>query len=45
LWGRLYWHALLPAHAVIFSGMIRAIARQAMTGPDVRAGNGPARRS
>jgi len=25
--GRLYWYALLPVHAVMFRGMIRAIAR------------------
>jgi uncharacterized protein YbjT (DUF2867 family) len=29
LWGRLYWYALLPAHAVIFAGMLRGIARRA----------------
>jgi uncharacterized protein YbjT (DUF2867 family) len=28
-WGRLYWYALLPVHAVIFSGMLRGIARRA----------------
>ncbi|MCX6552783.1 MAG: SDR family oxidoreductase [Acidobacteria bacterium] len=27
--GRLYWYALLPVHAVIFSGMLRGIARRA----------------
>lgn len=42
LWGRLYWFALLPAHAVIFSGMIRAIARQALTGADVAVLDRPA---
>jgi uncharacterized protein YbjT (DUF2867 family) len=26
-WGRAYWVTLLPVHAVIFSGMLRAIAR------------------
>ena len=29
LWGRLYWYALLPVHAVIFAGMLREIARRA----------------
>ena len=29
LLGLLYWYALLPVHAVIFGGMLRAIARQA----------------
>jgi uncharacterized protein YbjT (DUF2867 family) len=28
-WGRAYWAALLPVHGVIFSGMLRAIARHA----------------
>jgi uncharacterized protein YbjT (DUF2867 family) len=27
--GRLYWYGLLPVHAVIFSGMLRGIARRA----------------
>jgi uncharacterized protein YbjT (DUF2867 family) len=26
LWGRLYWYALFPIHAIIFKGMIRNIA-------------------
>ncbi len=29
LFGLIYWYALLPVHAVIFSGMLRAIARRA----------------
>ena len=29
VWGILYWFALLPFHAFIFSGMTRAIARRA----------------
>lgn len=29
-WGRLYWCGLLPVHAVIFSGMLRGIARRAV---------------
>jgi uncharacterized protein YbjT (DUF2867 family) len=29
VWGRLYWYALLPVHAVIFSGMLRGIGRRA----------------
>jgi hypothetical protein len=29
LWGRVYWNALLPVHAVIFSGMLRGIGRRA----------------
>jgi hypothetical protein len=27
--GRLYWYALLPVHAVIFSGMLRRIGNRA----------------
>jgi uncharacterized protein YbjT (DUF2867 family) len=42
LWGRLYWYALLPAHAVIFSGMIRAIARAALKDADVPVVDRPA---
>jgi hypothetical protein len=26
LWGRIYWYAVLPFHALIFRGMIRRIA-------------------
>jgi hypothetical protein len=33
LGGRFYWYALLPAHAVIFRGMLKAIARRAETTP------------
>ncbi len=29
LWGRAYWYAMLPFHAVIFAGMARSIARHA----------------
>ena len=29
VWGLLYWYALLPAHAFVFSGTTRAIARRA----------------
>lgn len=29
LFGLLYWYALLPAHVLIFGGMLRAIARRA----------------
>ena len=29
LFGLLYWYALIPVHAVIFAGMLRAIARHA----------------
>jgi hypothetical protein len=29
LWGLLYWYALYPVHSLIFSGLIREIARQA----------------
>jgi hypothetical protein len=28
--GLIYWYALLPAHAVIFGGMLRAIGRRAV---------------
>ena len=27
--GLLYWYVLLPVHALIFGGLLRAIARQA----------------
>ena len=29
LFGRLYWYSLLPAHAIIFSGMLRRIGTRA----------------
>ncbi|MEP7308867.1 MAG: SDR family oxidoreductase [Acidobacteriota bacterium] len=32
--GLLYWYALLPVHAVMFAGMLRAIARRARKGGD-----------
>jgi uncharacterized protein YbjT (DUF2867 family) len=32
LFGLLYWYALLPVHAVIFGGMLRAIGRRAVAG-------------
>ena len=35
--GLLYWHALTPAHAVIFPGLANAIARRA-EGPPAKAG-------
>ena len=31
--GLLYWYALLPAHAVVFGGLLRAIARRALRDP------------
>jgi hypothetical protein len=30
--GLIYWYALLPVHAVVFGGMLRAIARRAQGG-------------
>jgi len=30
LFGLLYWYGLLPVHAVIFGGMLRAIGRRAV---------------
>ena len=30
--GLIYWYALFPAHAVIFGGMLREIARRAQGG-------------
>jgi hypothetical protein len=27
LWGQLYWYALYPLHSLIFTGMLRYIAR------------------
>ena len=29
LWGRCYWLALVPAHAVIFKRMLKAVVREA----------------
>jgi hypothetical protein len=29
LFGLLYWYALLPVHALIFAGLLRAIVRRA----------------
>ena len=29
LFGLLYWYSLLPVHALIFGGLLRAIARRA----------------
>ncbi|MGB5576207.1 MAG: DUF2867 domain-containing protein, partial [Woeseiaceae bacterium] len=29
VWGLLYWYALLPAHAFIFRGITRVIAKRA----------------
>ena len=29
LWGRCYWHALYPVHAVLFAGLLGSIARRA----------------
>ncbi len=31
--GLLYWYALVPVHGLIFGGLLRAIARRAVTGP------------
>ncbi|MXZ71535.1 MAG: SDR family oxidoreductase [Acidobacteria bacterium] len=30
LWGRIYWHALYPAHVLLFRGMLRTIGQRAM---------------
>ena len=32
LWGRVYWHALYPAHVFLFRGMLRSIGRRATEG-------------
>ena len=32
--GPIYWYALVPVHAVIFGGLLRAIARRAKAGRD-----------
>ena len=32
LFGLLYWYGLLPVHALIFGGILRAIARGAQSG-------------
>ena len=34
--GLIYWYGLLPMHAVIFAGMLRAIARRAEDVPSDR---------
>jgi hypothetical protein len=34
--GLMYWYVLLPVHAVIFAGMLRAIARRAGSDPPRR---------
>ena len=31
-WGVAYWYALAPLHALIFGGMVRAIAKRARLG-------------
>lgn len=36
LWGRVYWYAMLPFHAVIFAGMARSITRHAEQAPGRR---------
>ena len=28
--GRLYWYALFPLHELVFAGMLRGIAREAL---------------
>ena len=33
LWGRAYWYAMLPFHAVIFARMARSITRHAEAHP------------
>ena len=43
LLGRCYWHALYPIHVVLFRGLLRCIAKQAVGAPSVpepRAGDG-----
>jgi len=39
--GRSYWYGIWPLHAVVFRGMLRGIARAAVSG----SGAGPARPS
>ncbi len=34
LFGLVYWYGLLPVHAVVFGGLLRAIAQQAESGRD-----------
>lgn len=31
IWGRIYWYSLYPIHQFIFAGMVRAIAKRAVT--------------
>jgi uncharacterized protein YbjT (DUF2867 family) len=42
VWGLLYWYALLPAHALLFRGLARAIARRAEADREVATARGPA---
>ncbi len=28
IWGRIYWHSVLPFHGLIFKGMPRSIAKE-----------------
>nr|MCU0937164.1 DUF2867 domain-containing protein [Gammaproteobacteria bacterium] len=42
VWGLLYWYALLPAHALLFRGLARAIARRAEADRAVATARGPA---
>jgi hypothetical protein len=32
--GLLYWYALSPVHALVFRGLLRAVARRATSGHD-----------
>lgn len=34
--GKAYWYVLYPAHILVFAGMLRGIARAAMTGHEAR---------
>ena len=45
LWGRLYWYALLPLHAIVFSGMLRGIASRAVEPERNGTGSSRARRA
>jgi hypothetical protein len=33
LTGLLYWYSIYPLHAMVFGGMLRGIAREAVSGP------------
>lgn len=41
LMGRVYWYAISPIHNLVFGGMLRQIARQALVHPPLRSADVP----